>query len=146
MANYKTIVDSDDPYINGLTCGIKWSLKDPQDPAMTRLTYSFPTDPSAYDPAYAGTNDSSQSLYDQLSAFAPFKAGAQSSVRMALNMFSAVANIKFVEDTGTGQSSNLRFGFSTRMGNESTLGIARVADSAIGAGARAWPEARRDRG
>ena len=111
MANYETIVDSADPYINGLTWGIKWSLKDPQNTDITRLTYSFPTDRSAYDPAYATTIDSTNALYNQPSTFNPLLTPAQSSVRIALDMFSAVANLKFVEDTGTGQSSNLRFGF-----------------------------------
>ena len=138
MAKYTGIVDSPNPYIDGLTSGIKWTLTDPNDPSVTRLTYSFPTSSSVYDPGYAGTYDTTLALYDQPSGFKPLQSGAQSSVRVALDMISAVANINFVKETGSGQTSTLRFGFSTQMGPSinggSTLGITKPANAPTGAG------------
>ena len=81
VANTATVSPTNDPYVNGVLAGAKWTTG--------TLTFSFPTSPAVYGKNYG---------YGEPSArFDVFNNAQQQATREVLDLYASVANIHFVE-------------------------------------------------
>ena len=94
VANIATVSPTNDPYVNGVLAGVKWTAE--------TLSFSFPTNPGVYGQNYGYSENSAQ--------FGHFNNVQEQATRTILDFYASVADIHFVEINETfNQHATLRF-------------------------------------
>jgi len=94
VANTATVSPTNNPYVNGVLAGVKWTAD--------TLTFSFPTSRAVYGNNYGDGENSA--------GFGHFNNAQQQATREVLDLYASVANIHFVEiNESQNQHATLRF-------------------------------------
>src|SRR6186997_92242 len=94
VPNTATISPTNDPYVNGVLSGVRWTAD--------TLTFSFPTSGGVYGKNYGYGENSTQ--------FGNFNNVQQQATREILDLYASVANINFDEiNESSNQHATLRF-------------------------------------
>src|SRR5215203_4019149 len=97
MTSTTLVEPIEDARVDGLLSGIKWGV--------SRLTFSFPTRASYYEPSYGEG--------EPLDGFEALNATQKAAVRASLKMYASVATVKFSEISETAtRHADLRLAMS----------------------------------